>query len=58
LRRAVALELRPDMAEEEAGRRVIEIVDWAAREHTEWFWQSTGEQKGCSSGKASTGTES
>ena len=56
--RTVAMKLRPDMTEEEAGRRVIEIVAWTAREHTEWFWQGTGEWKGCSSGKTGTGTES
>jgi hypothetical protein len=32
--RAAVLELRPDMTEEGAGRRVIEIVAWAAKEHT------------------------
>jgi hypothetical protein len=34
---------RPDMTAEEADRRVIRIVAWAAREHTRWFWAGVGE---------------
>src|SRR5690242_19309040 len=49
--RDVALELRPEMSEEEAGRRVTQIIAWASREHTAWFWAGVGERRDACRGR-------
>lgn len=40
--RQTAMELRPDMSEEEAGRRATLVIAWAATEHPGWFWKGVG----------------
>ena len=40
--RETAMELRPGMTEEEAGRRTTQIIAWASSEHPDWFWDGVG----------------
>ena len=42
--RETVLAMRPDMTEEEAGRRATMIIAWAATEHPAWFWKGVGSQ--------------
>lgn len=40
--RETVLRLRPDVGEEEAGRRATMVIAWAATEHPQWFWKGVG----------------
>ena len=40
--RGEVLRLRPDLDQDEAGRKATMIIAWAASTHTAWFWNGVG----------------
>ncbi|EWY36418.1 hypothetical protein N825_27110 [Skermanella stibiiresistens SB22] len=41
--RAEVMRRKPEMTEWDAGKRAVQIISWAASEHTAWFWKNVGE---------------